>query len=129
MKYLLKCIFPFLRFGVFQFCLALMSRLSAALSSATHHAMPPEFGRKCGTECLNTRFDRDFNLFNYVSQFLINTNYLIYMILYMCYRILIVDIMDVRDTHKYIINNHTCVIFIENGYCIPRPVSVNQTLR
>ena len=35
---------------------ALMSRLSAALSSATQHAMPPEFGRKWGTECLNTRF-------------------------------------------------------------------------
>ena len=33
-----------------------MSRLSAALSSATQHAMPPEFGRKWGTECLNTRF-------------------------------------------------------------------------
>ena len=27
-----------------------------ALSSATQHAMPPEFGRKQGTECLNTRF-------------------------------------------------------------------------
>ena len=35
---------------------ALMSRLSAALSSATQHAMPPEFGRKWGTECLKTRF-------------------------------------------------------------------------
>ena len=30
--------------------------LSTALSSATQHAMPPEFGRKWGTECLNTRF-------------------------------------------------------------------------
>ena len=35
---------------------ALVSRLSPALSSATQHAMPPEFGRKWGTECLNTRF-------------------------------------------------------------------------
>ena len=35
---------------------ALVSRLSAALSSAPQHAMPPEFGRKWGTECLNTRF-------------------------------------------------------------------------
>ena len=35
---------------------ALVSRLSSALSSATQHAMPPEFGRKWGTECLNTRF-------------------------------------------------------------------------
>ena len=35
---------------------ALVSRLSAALSSATQHATPPEFGRKWGTECLNTRF-------------------------------------------------------------------------
>ena len=26
------------------------------LSSATQHAMPPEFGRKRGTECLNIRF-------------------------------------------------------------------------
>ena len=33
-----------------------MSRLSAALSSATQHAMPPESGRLWGTECLNTRF-------------------------------------------------------------------------
>ena len=29
---------------------------SASLSSATQHAMPPEFGRKWGTECLNTGF-------------------------------------------------------------------------
>ena len=29
---------------------------SAALSSATQHAMPPELGGKSGTECLNTRF-------------------------------------------------------------------------
>ena len=35
---------------------ALASRQSAALSSATHHAMPPEFGRKWATKCLNTRF-------------------------------------------------------------------------
>ena len=35
---------------------ALVSKLSAALSSATQHAMPPEFSRKWGTECLNTRF-------------------------------------------------------------------------
>ena len=35
---------------------ALVSRTGAALSSATQHAMPPEFGRKWGTECLNTRF-------------------------------------------------------------------------
>ena len=33
-----------------------MSRTSATLSSASQHAMPPEFGRKRGTECLNTRF-------------------------------------------------------------------------
>ena len=35
---------------------ALVSRLSAALSSATQHAMPPEFSKKGGTKCLNTRF-------------------------------------------------------------------------
>ena len=29
---------------------------SAALSSATQHAMPPEIGGGWGTECLNTRF-------------------------------------------------------------------------
>ena len=33
---------------------ALVSRQSAALSPATQHAMPPEIGRKWGTECLNT---------------------------------------------------------------------------
>ena len=34
----------------------LVSSLIAALTSATQHAMPPEFGRKWGTECLNTKF-------------------------------------------------------------------------
>ena len=33
----------------------LVSRLSTALSTATQHAMPPEFGRKWGTECVNTK--------------------------------------------------------------------------
>ena len=47
MKYLLKFYFHFF---------ALVSRLSAALSSASQYAMPPEFGRKWGTHCLNTRF-------------------------------------------------------------------------
>ena len=46
-RYLLKFIFPFLRSGV--------EALSAALTSATQHAMPLEFGRKWGTGCLNTR--------------------------------------------------------------------------
>ena len=50
MKYLLKFIFPS---GVDT---RAKKRLSAALSSATQHAMPPEFGRKWGTECLSTRF-------------------------------------------------------------------------
>ena len=40
---------------------ALVSRQNAALSSATQHAMPPEFGRKWGTECLNTRFPLPFS--------------------------------------------------------------------
>ena len=43
-------------FHIYFHFLALVSRTSAALSSATQHAMPPEFGRKWGTECLNTRF-------------------------------------------------------------------------
>ena len=34
----------------------MVSRLSAALSSATQHAMPPELGGKWGTMCLNYRF-------------------------------------------------------------------------
>ena len=33
---------------------ALVSRTSTALSFATQHAMPSEFGRKWRTECLNT---------------------------------------------------------------------------
>ena len=37
--------------------LALVSRQSAALSPATQHTMPPEFGRKWGTECLNCMRD------------------------------------------------------------------------
>ena len=35
---------------------ALVSRQSGALSSATQHAMPLEYGRKWWTECLNTRY-------------------------------------------------------------------------
>ena len=35
---------------------ALVSRQSAALSSATQYAMPPEPGGKWLTECLNPRF-------------------------------------------------------------------------
>ena len=35
---------------------ALVSTTSAALNSATQNAIPPEFGRKWGTEYLNTRF-------------------------------------------------------------------------
>ena len=42
LKYLLKIYIFF----------ALVSRKSAVLSSATQHAMPPEFGKKWGTECL-----------------------------------------------------------------------------
>ena len=36
--------------------IALVSRLNAALSSATQHTMPLELGGKWGTECLNARF-------------------------------------------------------------------------
>ena len=36
--------------------ISLFNSLSTALSSATQHAMPPESGRRWGTECLNTRF-------------------------------------------------------------------------
>ena len=35
---------------------ALVSRWSAELRSATQYAMPPKFGEKWGTECLNDRF-------------------------------------------------------------------------
>ena len=34
----------------------MVSRQSTALNSATQHAMPAEFGRKWGTECINTWF-------------------------------------------------------------------------
>ena len=47
MKYLLKFIFSFLR---------LVSRQSATFISTTQNSMPPEFDRKWGTKCLNTRF-------------------------------------------------------------------------
>ena len=43
-------------YNLYFYFFALASRQSAALSSATHHAMPPASGRKWGTECLNTRF-------------------------------------------------------------------------
>ena len=42
-KYLFKLIFSFLRSGVERY-------------SATQHTMPPEFGGKWKTECINTRF-------------------------------------------------------------------------
>ena len=42
---------------------ALVLRQSAALSSATRHAMPPELGRKWGTEWLNTRFPLSTQLY------------------------------------------------------------------
>ena len=48
MKYLLKFIFPFLRSGV-------EDKRRVEYCDSTH-AMPPESGRKWGTECLNTRF-------------------------------------------------------------------------
>ena len=35
---------------------ALVSMQSAALSSTTEHAIPPEFGGKWGTNCLSTMF-------------------------------------------------------------------------
>ena len=43
-------------FFIFIHIFALVLRQSAALSSATQHAMPPESGRKWETECLNIRF-------------------------------------------------------------------------
>ena len=45
-----------------------ITRQSAALSSATQHAMPPEFGRKLGTKCLNTMFPLPILLCAYVIQ-------------------------------------------------------------
>ena len=47
MKYLLKCVFPFLRS---------VSRHSAALSCAKQHTTPTGFGGKWATQCLNTVF-------------------------------------------------------------------------
>ena len=52
MKDLLNFLIPFF---------PVVSRQSAVLSSATQHAMSPEFGGKWGTKCLNTRFPT-FNL-------------------------------------------------------------------
>ena len=37
--------------------LALVARQNVALSSATQHAMPPEFGGKWETDCFNTCFN------------------------------------------------------------------------
>ena len=50
MKYMFKFIFSFLLRS-----LVLVLRQSAALSSATQHVMPREFGGKWGSECLNNR--------------------------------------------------------------------------
>ena len=51
-KYLHKIIFPFLRSGVE----AKRGLAWLGVASATQHEMPPVFGRKWETECLNTRF-------------------------------------------------------------------------
>ena len=56
-----------------------MSRQSAALSSATQHAMPPEFGRKWESECLNTRFPLPTAIF-FVSNTKIHINYITFKI-------------------------------------------------
>ena len=48
-------IFFILNLNLYFHFFALVSRQNAALSSATQFAMPPEFGRKWGTECLNIR--------------------------------------------------------------------------
>ena len=42
--------------NLYLYFFALVSRQKAALSSATQHAMSPEFVGKWGTEWLNTRF-------------------------------------------------------------------------
>ena len=59
---LLKFIFPFLRSGV--------EAHSAALSSATQHAMPPKFDRTLsGTKCLNTRLADFYFLCNIQNKY------------------------------------------------------------
>ena len=78
---------------------ALVSRLSAALSSATRHAMPPEFGRKRGKECLNTRFPLPTLLCAGYSVKLFFFNFLKEMEIYNC--LLISDIY-VKDNLVYI---------------------------
>ena len=56
--------------------IALVSKQSTALSSATQHAMPPEFGCKWVTECLTLsslsatrRIQREAEKKNYLYQF------------------------------------------------------------
>ena len=45
------------RYEIFNiFIFSLISRQSAAWSSTIQYKMPPDFGAKWGTECLNTRF-------------------------------------------------------------------------
>ena len=47
---------PFIYIQSFSVKVEQTTRENAALNPATQHAMPPEFGRKWQTECLNTRF-------------------------------------------------------------------------
>ena len=72
----------------------MVSRTSAALCSATQHAMPPELGGKWGTECHNTRFPlptllcAEYNVklvFFYIDQikeYFVKFSFIIYIILY-----------------------------------------------
>ena len=85
---------------------ALVSRLSAALSSATQHAMPPEFGRKWGTECLNTRFPLptllctgySVKLIWFINGIRINRHWLASKSQHLCIIGSLIEIFDMNDT-------------------------------
>ena len=79
-----------------------MLRLSTALKSATQHAMPAEFGRKWGMECLNTRFSLPTLLCAEYSDITLNDN-----------KININDLKSLLSNQYYITNMYYYIV--ENG--------------
>ena len=90
---------------------ALVSRQSAALCSATQHAMLPESGRKWGTECLNTRFPLP-----------------IYLLFHFNNKVVIVRCLHVRYKRKYMPNSIYVFLGIrtpKKGQYYTRPKQIN----
>ena len=108
-------IFKYAYINLYFYFFALVSRLSTALSSATQHAMPPKFGRKWGTECVNTRvpsaypavcgIQREAGIYIIIYLFIFYV-YIVYFYTYICLYVLY------TYTHTHSFTHHLCLILI-----------------